>query len=1506
MIGKVLKILYKGEDGKEYVRCIVKKWEFRDKAMSVGEQCLTFELNTENLIPFAIGDYCEYRGQQFFMNNLPSVVQVAEPMKTGNAFKYESVKMESAACELGRVTLLDITPSTSLYTSSLGTNYTGSANFQLFCGSVRGTFEGKTVERTPVCVLAGRIQANLDRVYKEKKWKVHVNLALERMVDGTMRSATHSEDKVLSFNNTTVAGAMAEVQNAFKLSYFIKGRDIYIGYALGTVTGKADKIADKEDDFFYFGYGRGYADKKHQGKSLFEIKKVANPSQQIITRLRAFGSKKNIPFRYYNKRYDLSQSFFPQNLQLPDTFETLETKKQRNELRKKQSPNLRAVLGDTNDAYIEKNDDSLTTTEGLREGVAAWDGSNQDLEEIYPTIKGVTFGDLRGNDTPDMFKCTEKDDKLPKKDGEHRSFWNYQDKERIDEILAVGELRDKNILHDDAHIGMGIMPGAAQNRYGAIDCPCLINEHFELNSSIMFYHSNAYELFHTLKAQPSGRYMLYTQAGDSLIASTVVNTGRFASNGIFATADVSFEIVIYAKPCRPNSKKEEIARYRTRTVHVHSKDIDLSHAEVKLPNLPDYFDKTLLEKNEDMQVPEIIVKEVSDISATIRFDMVNINTDMREKGENLYIDFHVGNTQGRQHAKNMNDYGLYLWGLSTEQQKTIDDPFHIIIKDLGIPNFTAQFTGKEDAQIEMRDGNCVCRQFSILKPGAKRVKYIKDGKEYNGWELKLKRSVDDSIHTYYPSGKDKLKAGDHFVILGIEMPDSYIKAAEMRLLAAASRYLEANSKTMYSYEPHLDEIYLARNYDNCEKEGDVTRSVYWNLYAGLKFPFRGIPKSANKEEELPAMNVTIESLTIKEGDGLIPKVELKLNEKIEQGVYQRVTNTVNKITEGNFFGDVLESDVVNVIKKAGREFFISKIFSDISNDFITFLKGIGAKAKSFFTGIDNEGDLNNTGEITTKDLIVTGTARFLTLEIAKAKAAGGVIVQSIADFHIDDVEETEEGYVCYQVAEKDGVKLRQMCQEGDQMLCYGAFNTEIKTAGNNSQFYWRYVSKAPLETEMRYLEYDKATECLKIVLSKGDCAGYSTAPQRGDGLVQMGHRTDKERQSVIVLAATFPLLDDLKPPYWAKYTGINNYELTAHRETFFSKDKNQIIGTLLTKAEDGTYQPIPDDLVKQFSEIKQTANKISFKVAEQDKGLRAAGIDIESGQIVATADNFKVKNSSGTETFLINKDGQITADNISLDGLDAKDAVIKNLKMQSNYTLSPFFLTNETLHEFLDHAYKPYAGWGSYYAWPFDFASFIVIGSEEVITKKHITGFLDSGMWEDFTTNRNEMKPESSWGSSFYSDYYKVPKITYWLSLLGKTVMIANSINRSFGFGVEIPDRERYIRKHAPLDLMDLPEHTYQGGFFNYVSLLPNQIGIFKYVTVSGAPDFAKKDKDYKPKVYGVWLKQAVYDFNITANIIKAAYDVDPNFSIFEEKYLNLFGKKGHTWDYNLPKERKE
>lgn len=101
MIGNKLNILYKGHDGKNHVRCSVSKWTFQDKAMSVGGQYITFSIESEVPIQFTVGDYCEYRGQSYFLNNLPSVSQIAKPKQIGNAFKYENVKLESVSNDLG-------------------------------------------------------------------------------------------------------------------------------------------------------------------------------------------------------------------------------------------------------------------------------------------------------------------------------------------------------------------------------------------------------------------------------------------------------------------------------------------------------------------------------------------------------------------------------------------------------------------------------------------------------------------------------------------------------------------------------------------------------------------------------------------------------------------------------------------------------------------------------------------------------------------------------------------------------------------------------------------------------------------------------------------------------------------------------------------------------------------------------------------------------------------------------------------------------------------------------------------------------------------------------------------------------------------------------------------------------------------------------------------------------------------------------------------------------------
>nr|DAK50959.1 MAG TPA: Minor structural protein 4, Minor, Lactococcus lactis, Siphoviridae, nanobody [Caudoviricetes sp.] len=259
---------------------------------------------------------------------------------------------------------------------------------------------------------------------------------------------------------------------------------------------------------------------------------------------------------------------------------------------------------------------------------------------------------------------------------------------------------------------------------------------------------------------------------------------------------------------------------------------------------------------------------------------------------------------------------------------------------------------------------------------------------------------------------------------------------------------------------------------------------------------------------------------------------------------------------------------------------------------VTFLKGIVAKAVSYFQGIVNRGDIKNTGDITntgnihntgditnsgnimTKNLTVTGKATFFELEIQKAKATGGMTVNSAGFFHVDAVVETVDGFVCYQRAEKDGVKLLQTCEVSDQMMCSNGMN--ILDSGKGNRYYWRKVTKAPKEVVTHTID-GKEEKCLKLVLSKTDHSDNTTdIPQVGDDLVQIGNRDKKKRQSVIVISAYNSFDGDLKAPYWVQYDGVNDYKLSTHKRTWFAANGSQVTGNFKVQSDNGGLESIED------------------------------------------------------------------------------------------------------------------------------------------------------------------------------------------------------------------------------------------------------------------------------------------------------------------------------------------
>ena len=74
---------------------------------------------------------------------------------------------------------------------------------------------------------------------------------------------------------------------------------------------------------------------------------------------------------------------------------------------------------------------------------------------------------------------------------------------------------------------------------------------------------------------------------------------------------------------------------------------------------------------------------------------------------------------------------------------------------------------------------------------------------------------------YFPYKDYNIRGGDNFLLLYIDMPDVYIQAASQRLLLP-QKYLAKNDYVRYSYEPKVDDIFMARQHDEAIARGEVS------------------------------------------------------------------------------------------------------------------------------------------------------------------------------------------------------------------------------------------------------------------------------------------------------------------------------------------------------------------------------------------------------------------------------------------------------------------------------------------------------------------------------------------------------------------------------------------------------------------------------------------------------------------------------------------------------------
>ena len=444
----------------------------------------------------------------------------------------------------------------------------------------------------------------------------------------------------------------------------------------------------------------------------------------------------------------------------------------------------------------------------------------------------------------------------------------------------------------------------------------------------------------------------------------------------------------------------------------------------------------------------------------------------------------------------------------------------------------------DDFSISMKDGMCGGRTFKV----ASSAKI--DGR----WRLTIERVKDDALELWFPYKDYPIKNGDHFVLTGITLPDSYVNAASLKLLKYAIAFIDKNDYTRYVYQPKVDEIFMARQHDLAEKDTTgVIKSLHDTLKAGDLMEF--------EDTDLRIGGViSIDQLTIKEEDGKIPTYDITLREDKEVGTIQKIQQQISSLQSGNggTGAGLTTTQVKNQVATEGSKHFISKVNDDTAKGTITW-----EKVQKFFSGLHVGNSNNENGGSWTPDaegrshlitdyLEVRMKAIFEELVINKTSTiggkeiispAGGVVAHKVEEVTVTYNNVSQKAYRCYFLAEQEGDAVDNDFAVGDQVRSE-SFNVRKGTyhkAGNH--FYWRLVigrDEDPVELEGKKYHY--------IDLSDTDCATASDVPAKGDVLNQCGNRTDVERQNCLIFSAV-----DTYSPSISLYHGINSYSF-ANRE----------------------------------------------------------------------------------------------------------------------------------------------------------------------------------------------------------------------------------------------------------------------------------------------------------------------------------------------------------------------
>ena len=376
--------------------------------------------------------------------------------------------------------------------------------------------------------------------------------------------------------------------------------------------------------------------------------------------------------------------------------------------------------------------------------------------------------------------------------------------------------------------------------------------------------------------------------------------------------------------------------------------------------------------------------------------------------------------------------------------------------------------------------------------------------------------------TQLPGGTLVPKPGDKYILWNIRMPDEYYGLAEKEFRTAVDEYNRRNALDVSRYKALTDHVWIAET----GTELFIGRRI--RLESSEYFPGKGY-RSSRITKIIRKVNEP-------------GQMDLEISDTLSTGTMARVDRAIAdaKNYAGTLVGGINVPDMIRSwdttqptdtnlysARRTHKE-FLSKNSPDRASRKITFEEGAdygdfvqGSKGASMWR--DSEGNWH-------METDYIGARRKLTareVEIMKSSHIGGRILLSPASAAITRVKRLEAGFQCfYPKKDSDGNVRTPDFEMGDLAYCE-TFNLQRHGDTIGNHFYWRHVE-----------DVGELGDDFFVLLSEGDMADGSEAPQAGDKVVTLGSRGDASRRNAIIVGGAGE-----GSPFIRAYKGISSYTL---------------------------------------------------------------------------------------------------------------------------------------------------------------------------------------------------------------------------------------------------------------------------------------------------------------------------------------------------------------------------